>query len=240
MVSLGSQTIKYALFLFNLLILVLSIVMISSGGVLLSSFRENNLDQTFDEVPRTSVILLIVVGVVTLVISFLGCCGAVKESYQLLYTYGTVLFILFVIEIVGAAVIFGFRNDIKEESIKGLMRQMKEYKYNNTGEYSVINDLQSSLHCCGAENLTDWNQFAPWSTYPPYSYPASCCKSPPLIADRCLIPWPTPCWEAIEGELRHSSRTLANTAIAVAVIQFLAMVSSCVLARNFKKEYDVV
>ncbi|KAI1287715.1 CD63 antigen [Halotydeus destructor] len=240
--SQGTQALKYALFLFNLLILILSIVVISSAGVLLGRFGDYGIGETM-ETPRASCILLIIVGTVALIISFLGCCGAVKESYQLLYTYGTVLFILFIVEIMSAVAIFAFRNDIKAESIKGFKEKMKNYKWDNN-TYNVIDDIQMNLKCCGAEKVTDWSDIPPYDAKLPIAYPPSCClpEKTPILSDKCLAPhmYTRPCWEAIEETLHQSAKTLANTSIAIAVIQFLAMLASCVLARTYKKEYDVV
>jgi len=238
MVSFSSQTIKYAIFAFNLLILILAVVIIASGGILLTSIGEDSLNKTISEVPKSSTILLILVGVITFVIAFMGCCGAIKESYALLYGYGTALFILFVIELIGAGIIFGFRTDIKQEAIKGILRQMKDYNETAQG-YSVIDDLQRSLHCCGAENVTDWHT-NPGPFQGKTYYPVSCCEPEIKKPENCTKTWDKPCWEAVEEEFRNSSRTLANSAIAVAVIQFFAIIASCVLARNIKKEYAVV
>jgi len=240
MVAMGGQTIKYALFLFNLLIFILSIVIISSGAVFLSNLKENWVNDMFEGAPRSATILLITIGVIALIISFLGCCGAVKESYQLLYAYGTIIFVLFVIEIVGAAMIYGFRNDIRDESVKHFRDNMATYNTNSTSG-RVIDEIQRGLHCCGAENVTDWIAFQPLNrTGPGIVYPSSCCNHT-LISDVCIIPdYTTPCWQAIEDKLRHSSRTLANTSVAVAIIQFLSMLAACVLANSYKKEYDVV
>jgi len=180
MASFGTNTTKYAIFLLNLLILIFSIVVIASGGVMLNSIHDKSIDQNVDT-PKTSCILLIAVGTVALIISFIGCCGAVKESFQLLYTYGTILFILFVIELVAAGAVIGFRKDIKREAIEGIKEKMEHYQHeweNKTSDYNVIDDMQRSLHCCGAENLTDWNFIPPYNETGPinWNYPSSCCN----------------------------------------------------------------
>jgi len=240
---MGAQTVKYAIFLFNMLILVFSIVVISSGAVLLHSIREHSIHDTI-ETPKTSCILLIVVGSIALIISFLGCCGAIKESFQLLYAYGTILFILFVVELIAAGAVIGFKNDIREEAVNGIKEAMKDYPNhweNSTQDYNVIDDMQRSLHCCGAENVSDWHQVPPYNATGPlnWNYPSSCCNNT-AQGQECHAPWPTPCWQAVEQEIQGSSRTLIGFSIAIAVVQFLAMLAACVLARTYKREYDVV
>lgn len=144
------------------------------------------------------------------------------------------------VEIIGAAVIYGFRNDIEHSAIKGFKDAMRNYHFkNDTRDYSVIDDIQESLKCCGAERVEDWKEYPPYNDPMNIFYPPSCCDKP--WGDKaCVIPYQKPCWQAIEEEVRYSARTLANTCIAVAIIQFLTMLAACVLARNFKREYDVV
>jgi len=240
MAGLGTQTVKYVVFLFNLLILVFSIVVVSSGAILLASLRDNGIDDTVST-PKTSCVVLIAVGSVALIISFLGCCGAIKESHQMLYTYGSVLFILFVIELIAAGAVIGFKSDIKQEAISGIKAAMENYPKNQTStDYNVIDDMQRSLHCCGAENVTDWHDIFPFNaTGPNWRYPSSCCNNT-QSTDECHTPYATPCWQAIEQELHGSSKTLIGFSIAIAVVHFLAVIASCVLARTFKREYDVV
>jgi CD63 antigen len=225
--------------LFNLLTFILSIVVVSSGGVLLSSLRANSIHETLETTPRASCVLLIVVGTIALIISFLGCCGAIKESYQLLYAYGAVLFVLLIVEVVGGVLIFGFRGNIKDETITGMQKEMANYKYEN-GTFNIIDDIQQTFNCCGAQNMSDWQMIPPYNGSITY-YPPTCCANPLQHAvDSCLTPYTTPCWEAIETELKGSTKTLANTSIAIAVIQFFAIFAACILARSFKRDYDVV
>lgn len=179
------------------------------------------------------------VGTIALAISFLGCCGAIRESFQLLYAYSIVLIILFLVEVIAAGVVIAFRNDIEHEAIKGIKDLMANYS-NNTADAQVIDDLQSSLKCCGAENVTDWHDVPPYNKVP-FFYPESCCNTTlENTTHICVLPYSTPCWEAIEHKIDDSSSTLAGFSIAIAVVQFLAMVSACVLAKAYKREYDVV
>jgi len=217
--------------------------MIATGGSMLSSLSEKGISDNITT-PKTSMIALIVVGCVALVISFLGCCGAIKESYPMLYSYGGVLLILFIIEIVAAGMIIGFKNDLKAEAIHGILDQMEHYRYNwanRTDEYNVVDDMQRSLHCCGAENVTDWNRIPPYNATGPsnYNYPSSCCLNA-LPGQECHTPFPTPCWQAIQDEISGSIRTLSGVSIAIAIIQFLSILASFVLAQHYKAEYDVV
>ncbi|KAK1886338.1 Tetraspanin-1 [Dissostichus eleginoides] len=49
--------------------------------------------------------LLIAVGAVLLLIGFLGCCGAVKESRCMLLTFFSIVLILFLVEVAGCGAV---------------------------------------------------------------------------------------------------------------------------------------
>ncbi|KAG7227681.1 hypothetical protein INR49_029442 [Caranx melampygus] len=53
--------------------------------------------------------VLMAVGGVLLVIGFLGCCGAIRESKCMLLTFFSIVLIIFLIEVAGAVVLFVFQ-----------------------------------------------------------------------------------------------------------------------------------
>lgn len=64
---------------------LLSVAVIAVGGILLANIGDFDLsggDQNVQIFP----IVLIVIGVASFLISFFGCCGAIRESACLIYT----------------------------------------------------------------------------------------------------------------------------------------------------------
>lgn len=72
--------VKYILFIFNLLCSICGILLIVFGALLFSKVR--NMDD-FAEALRTQQVpvTMIILGTIILLISWFGCCGAIRESY---------------------------------------------------------------------------------------------------------------------------------------------------------------
>lgn len=69
----------------------------------LVSIGAEQLDENISITVYTSAaIILIVVSVFVVVVSFFGCCGAIKENKCMLGTYFTIVLALFIVMIVGA------------------------------------------------------------------------------------------------------------------------------------------
>ena len=74
--------------------------------------------------------IIIVIAVLAVLISFFGCCGAMKENKCMLGTYFTIILALFIVMLVGA--ILAYSGDF-EEKIKTPMKNALK-KYNDQPE----------------------------------------------------------------------------------------------------------
>ena len=93
--------IKYVIFLFNFVVFLCSVALIGIGAYIQVQMNKY-LDFLGDTYLNTSVILIIIGGVM-LLISFFGCCGACTENPCMMYTYGTLL-ALILIALIGVTV----------------------------------------------------------------------------------------------------------------------------------------
>jgi hypothetical protein len=217
----------------------LSVAVAAAAGVFLSKVS-TPLSQTIEEIPKASLYFLVAVAVLAVMISFLGCCGAAQESPCMLNTYAVIILLLLVAEIVCGAVIVVFRKDMNTVLKKGLQNAVKKYKADKA--YSPLDDIQHSLKCCGVNNVTDWVDYVDVDSK--HILPNSCCpaNTPGCIegGDGDKKPFERGCWSKLEEEFSYVSGVAAIVAISVAIIQFVAVVGTCLLARAFKREYEVV
>ena len=73
----------------------------------------------------SAAIILIVVSVFVVILTFFGCCGAIKESKCMLGTYFTLILAMFVVMIVGAVI--GYSQSMDE--VRGAVeKSMKKFK----------------------------------------------------------------------------------------------------------------
>ena len=76
-------------------------------------------------IANTAAILIIVVSSLTVIVTFFGCCGAIKENACMLGTYFAIILAMFVALIVGAVIGYNRTVDKVEAPMK---KSMKAYK----------------------------------------------------------------------------------------------------------------
>ncbi|PSN47125.1 hypothetical protein C0J52_14500 [Blattella germanica] len=113
--------------------------------------------------------LLIAVGTIVLIVSFLGCCGAVKEHHCMVISFSVLLALVFVMELSGGIAGYVMRNEAMD------MLKMKlnntRFDYNSNHELTKLWDfMQEELKCCGMNGFDDWQQ-----VFHNSSLPLSCC-----------------------------------------------------------------
>ncbi|GFO15627.1 tetraspanin, partial [Plakobranchus ocellatus] len=184
--------LKYSVFLFNVIILVAGCCLLGFG--VYSRTTDNQLTQI-------SVILgdfynyifsmaLMASGVIVIVISFFGCCGAIKEVKCMLGTFFLLLLIMLVGMMVGGIIAYVKKDDISGRVLHELSASLNE-SYGMSGQQEVTdtwNLMQRFLECCGVYGGV--NSTTSWAYYREYSLwyrnqtkgleqyvPDSCCRN---------------------------------------------------------------
>jgi len=230
---------KYFLFATNLLIFILSLIVVGLGTWVVvdrSSFLDL-LDQTNASVPiyNSAVILILIVSVSAVFISFLGCCGAYRESRCMLGTYFLFNLALLVLITVGA--IIGMAQGVGKLSSPFLDTLSRYDPGRNTAIEVTWDKVQIDFSCCGVNSPKDWMEFntgfqgdtmyASGSTYLMARVPESCCGGA-SDKDRCMVT-PTQyngafaqgCFALVQSQIEHHVTVLGGVSIAVIVIMVL-------------------
>jgi len=133
---------------------------------------------------------IIVAGAVTLIISFLGCCGALQQNKCMLLTYFIVLVLIFLFFLVGGILAIIFRSQIGEH-VRNYMRVTLQDTYGVQLEdpyhQSITNawdQAQEKLYCCAVERnswqvyrQSEWYKIQPGIPEVDKPFvPVSCCK----------------------------------------------------------------
>jgi CD63 antigen len=216
----GSSLIKIILFVFNLLCVIGGIALIAIGAIIIA--KTGDLEEALRYANVHSVpIILIVVGSVIFCIAFFGCCGAVRESQCMTMTYAFFLFVLIVLQIVIATVIFVYQDEVRNSIEKGI-REVFDHKDTNR---EAIDGIQTALECCGAEGPRFWP-----------TLPKSCCDK--TIADTCtfITAHQTGCIAKMRRLTVDLGNYAAYAALAIAGIELLGLIFACCLANSIKNE----
>lgn len=160
----------------------------------------------------TGAYMLIAVGVVSMVIGFLGCCGAIRESQCMLATFFIFLFIIFIV-LLGAGVwaIVG-QDELQKSVTETLNKAVKDY-YDEKKPYAknLMDNVQTNFECCGSALASGDYLF----------YITAIPKTCTNIA--------TPCNKKLFEYFADNLIIIAGVGIGIGVVMLLGMVFSMLL-----------
>ncbi|XP_030270313.1 tetraspanin 34a [Sparus aurata] len=181
--------------------------------------------------------LLIAVGAVLVVIGFLGCCGAMRESRCMLLTFFSIVLIIFIIEVAGAVVLLVFKglaDQLLQDLEDGIRKDLTDNYGKDEGVTSLWNTTMEKLKCCGGKNYTDFDdsKFFTDNRF----YPNTCCNE--SIADgdcnenRASAFMVEGCIDRIVQLIEDNAVIVAAVALGITALEIAAMVVSMVLYKN--------
>ncbi|CAL1532430.1 unnamed protein product [Lymnaea stagnalis] len=214
--ALGScyTCIKYLMFAFNFIFWLLGCAILGVGIWL--RVDENTVEfmkeSTLVEIFHTLAYVLIAIGFFIMVIGFLGCCGAIRESQCMLATFFLFLFIIF-------ATLLGFgiwaavaKESFKEKTETWLKEAVENYD-KNEAQKALMDGVQNYFQCCGYKNgIADYGLSGVTES--------STCKADNIMK---------PCSSALYSWVESKLIIIAGVAIGIAVVLILGMVFSMVL-----------
>lgn len=246
----GIKLVKYSLFLFNLVFVIAGI------GLIVLGFTTNSHIHQFEDVVDLSTYSLpskifIAVGIVMFIIAFFGCCGSVKENHSMVMTYSVLVGLVLMVQIGAAVAAYYKADDLSDILTKELKKSMSKYGENTVEGNTTTkfwDTVQHDLHCCGTDDFKDW--FATDIVAALFrKVPDSCCITDSPGCARAIRVDTTP--EAaskiiyIQGCARMGIESInigrgATVGIVMSIIELLAVVAGCLLARNIRYSYETV
>uniref|UniRef100_UPI0037E86C5B tetraspanin-33 isoform X2 n=1 Tax=Semicossyphus pulcher TaxID=241346 RepID=UPI0037E86C5B len=149
----GYRAIKYTLFIFCYFFWVVSAGLIAVG-VYAKIAKEKNVVDTLTVDPA---LLLIVVGSVMFLITFLGCFGALRNATCLLKTFLAILTAILLLQVAAGVVGYLFTDMVMERTERLIMKAIVRYREDPDLE-NAIDFIQKKFQCCGVESYEDWSQ----------------------------------------------------------------------------------
>ncbi|XP_072172271.1 tetraspanin-4-like [Diadema setosum] len=224
MVSGDGQCTKYLLVAFNVLFFLCGAVLLGTGAHL--HIKEGPFMTLLPSMPfMNAANILIIVGVIVLVVSFVGAYGAIKEHSCLLLSYFVVMLGVFILEVTAGGLGFAYRWQVAKY-VANELRAGGLNKYNAPGEAGLTkawDRMQSTLGCCGVFNHTDW--WTSTANYRPQQTPDSCCLfyAPECGRDLASEKFVRGCKGAVIMELESKAHIMGIVAIIVAIFQLFGI-----------------
>uniref|UniRef100_G3MMI9 Tetraspanin n=2 Tax=Amblyomma TaxID=6942 RepID=G3MMI9_AMBMU len=215
--------VKYLLFAFNAIFVLCGIALIAVGGVVLSAL---NPQKPFYEGYLGAPVAIVVLGVFVFVLAFLGCCGAIRENYHMIMAFSVLLTIILICELGAAIAAYAYRSKIKDAIREEATKSIHEYS-NSTDVQRLWDDIQSSLHCCGANSTADYTVLPP-----------SCCPDKPNDCTQEKA-YKRNCIDELFDKFSDKIVYVGVTGIIICFIEVVGIVFGCCLAKAIRK-YEVV
>ncbi|XP_062874798.1 tetraspanin-1-like [Trichomycterus rosablanca] len=234
--------LKIMMFLFNGIIFlagagILAVgiwVKVDSGSILGLLQNLNNGPPELKQVLNVGY-LLIAVGAVLLLLGFLGCCGAVRESKCMLLMFFVIILIVFIVEVAGAIVILVFKGviqtTISQVGVTIVDSIRKDYG-KNADVTGLWNTTMTVLTCCGFNNYTDFtgSPFVQNTSL----YPQQCCKTGPCREYNATVSNISGCYPALIKVFEANSIVIIAVALGIAALELISMIVSMTLYCKIK------
>jgi len=224
--SCGMTMVKYGLFIFNLICAVAGIALIVVGALPL--FKLEDIRDAFPENnPATVPIIVLVLGSVIFIVSFFGCCGAIRDSQCMVSTYAFLLLVLVVGQIVLAVYAFMYTTELGTAAQNGFQTLWNDMLTNNSRKSTeAIYGIQRALQCCGNQGHADWSANG-------LQIPLSCCAEG---STSCGAPtaFTSGCGPVLYDLVSSSGLLIAWIAVSFAAFELVGVIFACCLANSIR------
>lgn len=240
MMSASLNVIKYLLFLFNILFVITGLVLLSIGATIKAVYYGYHvfLDDQYFSAPN----LLIAVGLIILMVSFLGCCGAVKENHCMIVSYIALLILIFILELSAGIAGYVCRDQAAEVLTSKLTATMKDYGEPKSEAITQLWDgMQRGFQCCGATKMSEWKTAKARSDD---NLPLSCCPDFSGFEPRnCTamggegVPaaYTAGCVDKFGDFVRDKAVVIGGAGVTIALIQLVGILMACRLASAMRR-----
>ncbi|KAL7990416.1 hypothetical protein Chor_013846 [Crotalus horridus] len=135
-------------------------------------------------------IILILLGIVMFLVSFLGVLASLRDNLCLLQAFMYILGFCLLIELIGGVMALIFRNKTIEFLNENIGRGIQNY-YDDLDFKNIMDFVQKEFKCCGGEDFKDWsqNQYHDCSAPGPLAcgVPYSCCVANKRLSVQHII-----------------------------------------------------
>jgi len=277
----GATCAKYLLCLFNFTFFVVGSAVLCVGvwlAVDMASFIQvtkfsslnagadidNQVRGIIREVTQPTVIeqgayILIAAGAFIFIISFLGYCGAIKESRVLLTAYGLFIIIIALLQITAIVLATVFKEKAEMETQNFFKHTIHKYYQTASRRDAVTlswDFMMAEMECCGVHSFKDFEQAKEFHVYAQeegkgQTIPEACCKlkkdrQPEELArqlfepvDSNCISTPTVtnshmnngCYDRVEGLVLKHYWWLVGVSAGVLALQILGIIFAFCLCK---------
>uniref|UniRef100_H3AVD3 Tetraspanin n=1 Tax=Latimeria chalumnae TaxID=7897 RepID=H3AVD3_LATCH len=166
---------KYGMFILSCLNFLIGACILAVG---IYAEIERQKYKTLEGIFLAPAIILILLGIVMFIVSFIGVLASLRDNLHLLQAFLYILGICLVLELTGGIVALLFRNKTLDFVNDNIRRGIRNY-YDDLDFKNIMDFVQEKFKCCGGEDFKDWenNQYHNCSAPGPLAcgVPYTCC-----------------------------------------------------------------
>ncbi|XP_060528391.1 CD63 antigen-like isoform X2 [Cylas formicarius] len=219
----GVGLMKLVLFVFNIFLTLSGIGIIIAGAFILTTMADFNRIAESDLVKLA--IALIFAGAIVTIVAFIGCLGAMRESYVILMTFAGLLLAVFIMELTVGICAAAFKADYKVAFKESLTESMKRAQGNGRDK-NYWDVIQRQFKCCGVDGPRDW---------PNANRPISCCLDKFCAGDYAVY-HQIGCYDQLVEKIQESTSVLAYVGVGIAFMEIIGIFLTCWLANSIKSD----
>ncbi|KAK2502083.1 hypothetical protein MC885_016161 [Smutsia gigantea] len=170
-------------------------------------------------------IILILLGVVMFIVSFIGVLASLRDNLSLLQAFMYILGLCLIIELAGGVVALIFRIQTIDFLNDNIRRGIKNY-YDDLDFKNIMDFVQKEFKCCGGEDYRDWskNQYHDCNAPGPLAcgVPYTCCFRNTRLRVQGVI-YVRGCTNAVLIWLTDNYTVMAGLLLGILLPQFLGV-----------------
>ncbi|KAM9311956.1 tetraspanin-15-like [Gastrophryne carolinensis] len=144
--------IKFSLSFYSTLFSLIGLLILCIGIYAESERRKH---QTLEGIFLAPAIILLLLGMLMFVVSFVGMVGSLRDNLLLLKTFFWVLLVIFIIEVLLILVELVCETMMKNFAHANILMGMKHY-YDDLDFKNIMDFVQEKFSCCGGDEFRDW------------------------------------------------------------------------------------
>uniref|UniRef100_A0A8C1H2C6 Tetraspanin n=1 Tax=Cyprinus carpio carpio TaxID=630221 RepID=A0A8C1H2C6_CYPCA len=181
--------------------------------------------KTLEGVFLAPAIILIVLGVIMFIVSFIGVLASLRDNLCLLKVFLYMLALCLILELVSGILALIFRRQTEDLLNKNIRKGMVNY-YDDLDFKNIMDFVQKTFKCCGGTDFTDWqvNMYHNCSAPGPLAcaVPYTCCQSKRL--ENTELIYIRGCTNAVFIWFMDNYKIMAGLLLGILVPQFFGVI----------------
>ncbi|XP_034950376.1 CD63 antigen-like [Chelonus insularis] len=176
---------------------------------------------------------IIIVGVVVFVISFFGCCGAIKGNSCMTLTFAGFLLSLLLTQLILAIAAFVITNGFEKETFDEIYEKEFEQYWTSNISHGIIDGVQIAFFCCGIKRPDDYTTYFGTNA----TYPISCCDLRSEFNNTsCEKGWtfPVGCSELLFRFFKRGGETLGYIVLGIAGVEIIGIILALCMVNSIR------